>query len=567
MKPMFQRIARMSKFRKWTASVLAAMVLTGQGAFGIAQEPARGARAIAPGRNSPVFEVAGEVQKLDMVIDSTRILRFGFDVENVYISNDRIISIQPMDARQYFIAAAGAGISTLTASDPKTGQTHSIRIHVQPDVREIQEKLNEEFPEASLRVSALRTGITVSGFAPNGEMIPRITDVARSYHDPVFNLVQVGGAQQVALQVQVLEVSRTKINDVGFDFAGVNGSSFYSNGVGGLLSGVSAAAGGAAPAAVGAATTRFGIVSGDNAFFGFIQALKRIQCAKLMAEPTLVTTSGVPAVFNNGGEFPILVPQSLGTSTVQYREFGTRVDFVPIVQADGQIQLNVRPYITERDEANAITLAGATIPALRSRWAETTVTMASGQTLAIAGLTFQRSEGQNQGNPVLMEMPWIGAAFRRTRQTYNEIELLILVTPHFVEAADEGEIVGGPGLNSRLPTDYELHVLGHIEVPVDYPINGRTDCAEDCAAGAGPVVSGDDVPVGQGLAPQTLGRSGAAPRGVTPTKAASKINGARVTNASTQQSAVRAANRTGRNKPPVKSAPGLIGPSGYEPLK
>lgn len=559
----------MSKFRKWTAGVIAAMALTSPAAYSTAQQPARGARAIAAGRNSPVFEVTSETQKLDMVMDSTRILRFGFDVENVFISNDRIISIQPMDARQYFIAAASSGISDLAATDSKTGQTYTVRIHVQADVREIQEKLNEEFPEASLRVSAMRTGISVSGFAPNGEMIPRITDIARAYHDPVFNLVQVGGTQQVALQVQVLEVSRTKINDVGFDFAGANGSSFYSNGVGGLLSGVTAAAGGAAPAAAGAATTRFGIVSGDNAFFGFIQALKRIQCAKLMAEPTLVTTSGVPAVFNNGGEFPILVPQSLGTSTVQYREFGTRVDFVPIVQADGQIQLNVRPYITERDEANAITLAGATVPALRSRWAETTVTMAAGQTLAIAGLTFQRSEGQNQGNPVLMEMPWIGAAFRRTRQTYNEIELLILVTPHFVEAADEGEIVGGPGLNTRLPTDYELHVLGHVEVPLDYPINGRTGHAEDCASpmGEGSLMHGEEVPVGQGLAPQSVGRTNTSPRGGAVPKSASKVQGARVTNASTQQSATRAANRTKQNRPPIKSAPGLIGPSGYEPLK
>lgn len=566
----------MSKFRKWTASVLVAMALTGQCALSIAQQqPARAARAMVAGRNGPVFEVAGEEQKLEMVIDSTRILRFGFDVENVFVSNDRIISIQPMDARQYFVAASTAGIATLTATDPKTGNTHSVTIYVQPDVRELQEKLNELFPEASLKVAAMRTGVAITGFAPNGEMITRIINVAQGYHDPVFNLINVGGAQQVALQVQVLEVSRTKVNDVGFDFAGINGSSFYSNGIGGLLSSVSSAAGGADPLAAGAATTRFGIVSGDNAFFGFIQALKRAQCAKLMAEPTLVTTSGVPAVFNNGGEFPILVPQSLGTSTVQYREFGTRVDFVPIVQADGQIQLNVRPYITERDEANAITLNGAVVPALRSRWAETTVTMAAGQTLAIAGLTFERSETSNQGNPILMDLPWVGAAFRRTRQTFNEIELLILVTPQFVEAADEGEIVGGPGLNSRLPTDYELHVLGHVEVPIDYPINGRENCDENCAPSTGAVQQhSNDEPVGQGLASQAKrGSGGAAKSGQYGPAAAQAPNNGRgassvkYQNTSANKSATRNGARGGNGRPPVKSAPGLIGPSGYETLK
>lgn len=556
----------MSKIRKWTAGALAAIALCGQAHFSLAQQPPiRNARLAAQQRSGPIFDVVGEEQKLEMIIDSTRILRFNFDVENVFVSNDRIISIQPMDARQYFVAAAGAGISTITATDPKTGATHSVTIYVQADVRELQEKLSELFPEASLKVSPLRTGVVITGFAPNGEMITRITDVARGYHDPVQNLVQVGGAQQVALQVQVLEVSRTKISDLGLDFAGINGGSFYSNGVGGLLSGVTA---GAAPAAAGAATTQFGIVSGDNAFFGFIQALKRHQCAKLMAEPTLVTTSGVPAIFSNGGEFPILVPQSLGTSTVQFREFGTRIDFVPIVQADGQIQLNVRPYITERDEANAVTLAGATVPALRSRWAETTVSMAPGQTLAIAGLTFQRSETSNLGTPVLMDLPWVGAAFRRTRQNYNEIELVILVTPHFVEAADEGEIVGGPGMNSRLPTDYELHALGHVEVPIDYPINGRANCDDNCAAPAGvPQMGtqphyqyGEEVPVGAGVASQ------AGVKRMPPQAKSSGQQGQSVKyrNASASQSATK---NSGRTAPQSNRSPGLIGPSGYEPLR
>src|SRR5690606_33301883 len=133
------------------------------------------------------------------------------------------------------------------------------------------------------------------------------------------------------------------------------------------------------------------------------------------------------------------------------------------------------------DEANAITLNGAVVPALRSRWSDSTVTLAPGQTLSVAASTFERSESCNQGTPMLADLPWVGAAFRRTRQTSNEIELLILVTPHFVEAADEGEIVGGPGLNTRLPTDYELHVLGHVEVPMDYPVNGRENCDENCA--------------------------------------------------------------------------------------
>ena len=190
----------------------------------------------------------------------------------------------------------------------------------------------------------------------------------------------------------------------------------------------------------GGETISFGIVNGDNAFFGFLEALRENNLAKVLAEPTLVTVSGRSASFNSGGEFPILVPQSLGTIAIEYKQFGTRVDFVPIVLGNGNIRLEVRPQVSELDNANGVTINGTRVPGLRTRWVDTAVEMKAGQTLALAGLIQTRIEAQNRGIPWLADLPWAGAAFRRVEEQKNEIELVVTVRPELVDALDPHEV-------------------------------------------------------------------------------------------------------------------------------
>jgi len=110
----------------------------------------------------------------------------------------------------------------------------------------------------------------------------------------------------------------------------------------------------------------FGIITEPNSFFGFIDALRQYNLVKVLAEPTLVTVSGRPASFNSGGEFPIPIPQGLGTTSIQFREFGTRVDFVPIVLGNGHVRLEVRPSVSELDYSRSVTLNGTTVPGIRT---------------------------------------------------------------------------------------------------------------------------------------------------------------------------------------------------------
>jgi pilus assembly protein CpaC len=224
----------------------------------------------------------------------------------------------------------------------------------------------------------------------------------------------------------------------------------------------------------------FGIINDANSFFGFIDALRQYNLVKVLAEPTLVTVSGRPASFNSGGEFPIPIPQGLGTTSIQFREFGTRVDFVPIVLGNGHVRLEVRPSVSELDYSRSVTLNGTTVPGIRTRWVDTGVEMKAGQTLALAGLIQNQIETENTGLPWLSDLPWAGAAFRRVRERNNEIELLILVTPEFVGALEADEVPPcGPGQLTGSPSDTELYFRGYLETPKCCPDGSCASCAGD----------------------------------------------------------------------------------------
>jgi pilus assembly protein CpaC len=267
----------------------------------------------------------------------------------------------------------------------------------------------------------------------------------------------------VALHVKVMEVSRTKFRSMGFDFAVSNGSDFVVSTAAGLISAASGAGG---VVGTGADTVRFGIVNGNTTFDGFLEYLRRNDLVKILAEPTLVTVSGRPASFQEGGEFPIVVAQGIGANSVEFKQFGTRVDFIPIVLGNGHIRLEVRPQVSEIDASRGVDLGGVVVPGLRTRWVDTAAEMRSGQTLALAGLIQQRTESSSRGLPWIADLPFTGALFRRQSEEINEIELLVTVRPELVAALEPDQVPPvGPGEHTQSPNDVDFYWRGYLEVP------------------------------------------------------------------------------------------------------
>jgi pilus assembly protein CpaC len=358
-------------------------------------------------------------------------------------------------------------------------QVYTVDVLIYGDVRELELALNRLFPESSVKVVRLTNSLVLEGYVERPEAVGPILRLAEDYAPKVVNNITVGGVQQVLLKVKVMEVSRTKLRNLGFDFAQSSGggSGVISN-ISSIIQASSLTSG---TVTASGETLKFGVLSGDNQFFGFLDALQENKLAKILADPTITTVSGRPARFNVGGEFPIVIPSGLGQSTIEFKPFGTEVNFVPIVLGNGNIRLEVRPRISERDDANSVQLNGFIVPSLKVREVDTGVELKAGQTLALAGLVQTRVEAQERGLPYISDVPYLGALFRDVKEITNEVELLILVTPEFVDGMEPHEVPQcGPGMETVSPNNCQLYFGGHLEVPACGPC-APNGCVMNCA--------------------------------------------------------------------------------------
>jgi pilus assembly protein CpaC len=507
------------------------------------------------------FQVKSTTERLEMTVNTSKVVDFPFDVPKMLVNNPDLVRVIPISPKSIQLSALRAGVTQVNVWDAD-GNVTSVDVMILGDVGELDATLKTLFPEASVRLRPLNSSLYISGYVPKAEMVTSISNVARDYFPNIINDLTVGGVQKVLLHVKVMEVSRTKLRNLGFDCSATFSAGGFVNQTASGVLGFDADG----LVDIGRPGIRFGITDDSGNFLGFLEALRQNNLAKLMAEPTLTTLSGRPATFNVGGEIPIPVQQSVGVTTIVWHEFGTRIDFVPIVLGNGVMRLEIRPAVSEVDPSLADPITGT--PGFRLRRADTAVEMKAGQTLAIAGLVQSREEALNRGVPILADLPWFGAPFRRVQNTRNEIELLIFVTPEFCEAMDPTEVPPcGPGQLTVSPNDAELYGRGYLEVPKAGCVNGNCGPGgkmngglyeSQPADGKSPPVQ--PAPMGAYHSSGPVAPVVTAPgyRGTIGTGVSSSSRGGTVKSAQTVSSS---------RKPSAGLQPTMIGPLGYDDLK
>ncbi len=446
-------------------------------------------------KTASIIHKVHDSDRLEMTVNTSRILTLDEKIPQIDVNNPDVVSATPLSPNQVLISAKKPGVTQVSLWDEKQ-QVHTVDVVVFGDARELTMLLAAEFPNAALKVRPVSTGVLISGHVDQPDQVSRIIQVAEEYYPKVINNITVGGVQQVLLHIKVMEVSRTKLRTLGFDFA-----DFFSDGSL-IASGISELAGAAVAGMrnTGNSTFQFRVIGGGDTFYGFLEALRQDDLVKILSEPTLVTVSGRPAYFEVGGEIGYEVSQGLGAVTIEWKDYGTKVDFVPIVLGNGRLRLEVRPRVSEVDNTHSFT---SRAPAIKFREVDTGVEMMAGQTLAIAGLVQSRVEAQNRGLPVVSEVPYLGALFRRTKEQRNEIETLVLVTPQLVEAMEPDEVPEcGPGMRTTSPSDCELYLKGFLEVPNPCPLCNGASCPHQA------VGSPEDV---GSPAPEAAAQSGPGP--------------------------------------------------------
>jgi pilus assembly protein CpaC len=401
------------------------------------------------------------------------------------------IALDKADPKTALVTGVAPGISRATFTDVD-GRKELFEFVVQTDVEYLKYMLRRAVPTATVEpIPSANNAFLLTGTVQKAEDVQIIIDTVRSVvGDRVINALRVGGVQQVELCVTIARVARSQARSMGFSFM-ENGAQHYISSIlsspltlaGAQSASVARALGSQAGSSAAAAASSlsgspnliFGIINNHGAFQGFLEALRNQNLVKILAEPKLVTLSGRPAQFVSGGEqaVPQLASGSAGggaVSGVDFKPFGTTVQFLPIVLGDGRIYLEVQPQFTFPDPSN---LFSAPIPGTNAvvfgrttQRVQTSIVLEDGQTFAVGGMVFRSVNGTATRVPFLGDLPFIGTAFSTINYTESEEELLVLVTPRLVDPLACNQLPKYlPGQETRSPDDFELFLERILEAP------------------------------------------------------------------------------------------------------
>jgi pilus assembly protein CpaC len=350
-------------------------------------------------------------------------------LKRVYVSNPMVVDSFTSSPKQIVVTTKTPGVSSLILWD-ETGQSTT----------SLQTEIRRALPYDNITVEAQQDRVTLSGTVLSDASGEAAVKLAGLYAKSVVNSVVVREphTRQVRLKVQMVEIDRSKLAQFGINLFS-QGKNLSNSTTGQFPSTQTyTPASGTTPATLTTSNPlnllfyNFGLNIGLT-----IQDLQNRQIAQILAEPTITTLSGQKASFLSGGEFPFPVVQGssggLTSITIQFRPYGVKLDFTPVVNADGTIQLKVAPEVSALDYTNAVTISGYTIPALSTRRAETEVELRDGQSFAISGLLDHRTTDIFNKMPGIGDVPVLGQLFHSKSVNHSEVELMVVVTPTIVD--------------------------------------------------------------------------------------------------------------------------------------
>ncbi len=384
-----------------------------------------------------------------------RTIRVSRPLSRIVVGERGVIDTVATGTRSIRVTGLKPGRTTLTLFASDGSMLASYAIQVSGAEADLARHLAAELGLENVDVSRAGETILLSGPVPDQERRNRANVIAKAYAgEKIADLTNVTGQQMVAVDVQFAAVSAGTLKALGFNFAKLGGD------IQGALATPNSVNSFSLPNRAVSAPfdidTTTPIQSAFNLFLSnpahgitaVLSALSSAGLSEILAQPTLLVRSGDEASFLAGGEVPVPVPQggnNSGTVAIDYREFGVRLDVAAQVLSDKRIVLKLTPEVSELDYANGVRMQGYVVPGLRRRSATTTVQLGSGQSFVIAGLNYSNSNVSSEKLPLLADLPVIGGFFRRTQNTQERQELIIIATPRLVEPLPPGQLPPLPG--------------------------------------------------------------------------------------------------------------------------
>ncbi len=387
-----------------------------------------------------------------VVVPKDKSLAFHLDYaasEIVVAAPDTLQLVATTD-RSFYVRGKAIGMTNILIYDANHRLAQVVDVRVGYDVESLQDDLRLALPGERITAVNFAGGILLTGEVSTSGAALRAKAIAERYApQQVQSALTMRQAQQVQVEVRVLEVSRSAMRDLGVNLSVTNANGLNVQTGTGLV-------GNSAPQGTIGFTSNIGTTS----IAATIRALEQRGAIRTLAQPTLIAMSGEEASFLAGGEFPFPVPNGQNGVSIEFRTFGVKLNLTPTVQDSGQIRLKVAPEVSQLDPRNSLRIQGYEVPGLTTRRAATTVELRDGESFAIAGLFQQDYVNAVNQIPWAGSVPILGALFRSASWRRQETELVIIVTPHLTTPTNDISTLPNPLAPRDEPTAIDLILLG-----------------------------------------------------------------------------------------------------------
>ena len=417
--------------------------------------------APAPAPAQIASTMASVAQTLVVCKDKSVAFRLTYPVGEIVVAQPDVLQLVATTDQSFYVRGKTVGTTNLLVYDKQHRLMQVIDVRVGYDTESLQADLATALPKEHIQAANFAGGILLSGEVSTLSAATRAEAIAEHYAPKaVSSQVSIKAAEQVMVEVRVIEVQRNALKDVGVNLSAHNNGHFNLMSGSGILDNLPPQ----------------GTVTIGGSFHGVsidatLTALEQKGLVRTLARPNLIAMSGEEASFLAGGEFPYPVPAGPQQVSIEFKPFGVKLNVTPTVEDNGQIRLKVAPEVSALDPSNHLQIDGFVLPSLTERKASTTVELKDGQSFAIAGLFQQDYANAISQVPWASDVPILGALFRSTSWKRNESELVIIVTPHLTAPSDKLEDLPNPLASANEPDPIAEILTGKsLDQPMKRPV-------------------------------------------------------------------------------------------------
>ena len=415
----------------------------------VPQMQAPSAPAQAPA-STPTTSLPQGAAPLRVMVGKSLLINTTERLKRVSVTDPGVADTFVVTPTQILVHGRAPGeVSLLIWDELERSRSFDLRVDV--DVSAAAEEEKRIFPDEQIVVTPSRSAIVLSGHVSTEDIAKRAGMIADAYSKNVVNVLTFGpvGAQEVLLEVKFAEVDRSVISQYGINL--------FTTGAGNTIGSTTTGQFGGTklgnisdtfPNRPTTFPTSASINDALNVFFfrpdihlgATIRALQTKNLLQILAEPNLIAVNGKEASFLAGGEFPfpmVQPGQGFTAVSIQFKEFGVRLKFTPVIMPNGNIHLRVVPEVSQLDFTNSLVISGFTVPALSTRRADTEFELQDGQSFVIAGLMNNQVSNIVNKIPGLGDIPILGNFFKSKSTQKNNAELIVLVTAHKIAPATQ----------------------------------------------------------------------------------------------------------------------------------